>query len=193
MKGIWFVLCVFLAFAFGLIIFADVDDNQIPKGFEWLKKAPVHTSEKVNPLDSKDSFFIPASELSGWEVQRAGKITEVRRVADSGGMLLQNQIAAPRLVFSCIEGSLYARIEPVNSLVEKEQYSLVDNLQLKQTWVTDARSGHIYSSQAKNLKSSMGLIQRFEITLPYKLKMDKLTFNSAGLVKAFEFVPYACH
>lgn len=193
MKGIWFVLCVFLAFAFGLIIFADVDDNQIPQGFEWLKKAPVETKQTVNPLDSKDNFFIPSTELSGWEVQRAGKITEVRRVADSGGMLLQNQIAAPKLVFSCIQGALYARIEPVNPLVEKEQYALQENLQINQIWVTDARTGNIYSSQAKNLKNSMALLRTFEITLPYKQKMEKLSFNSAGLAKAFEYVPSPCH
>ena len=163
---------VFIAIAFGLMLFASLQDK-IPDELAFLKDKPV----------PKTVAGAKVQQYKGWTIAETSSAVEISRYAESNKVLVG---------VLCHDNTLEARVEAADVTTGTTSSEVSINGLPSQQWAKGS-GNNLFPGSAADLVSSMLQAPTLVVQISYKTTgLQKATFATDGLKELIGQLPAGC-
>lgn len=187
------VLWIFIAIAFGLMLFVSIQE-ELPPELAFLKAEPsgVSTGPSTAGVNTGAKGGTRTFVYEGWTVRQTGATIEIAKPLSGRMEVNGNVFDNPELGILCHGGKLDLRIDTRLATTGTQSTPLAFN-GTTATWAKGAGRNVFPPNPPQLVEGMLKSTQPFDVTLSFvDLGKQKLQFNPAGLEALHRQLPRSC-
>lgn len=180
------VLWVFIALAFGVILFTGLQDD-LPEELSFLKNKSGVTTQGTVPLGTKVSSY------QGWTIRQTSTAVELVKPLQAKIEVNGSAYVNPEFGYLCNAGKLDMRIDTHSSTTGTRMTPVSVAGVGRQEW-DKSKSANIFPKDPHALLKVLTSTPSVEFTLSYaELGLQRVTLDTQGLDALIKDLPPSCH